>query len=132
MEKLSTWEGFLKEGREFKRVFTGALRRPAVFTPVILQNIAAMGIEKYFMAIFTRRKLLPNNHTMIDFIEEMRDFRPLDADMEADLRRFDELQSICSLDNIVTKEPEPEDIVLFERALARAAALAEEDCAVTL
>jgi len=100
-----------------------------VFTPALLQNIAAMGIEKFLMAVFTRRGMLPRNHTMTDFIEEMRTFRPLGAEMEADLRRFDELQSICSMDNIRTLEPEAADIALFARALDGAAALAEEECA---
>jgi hypothetical protein len=129
VESGLTWERFLGEGREFHRVFRGALGRPEVFTPALLQNIAAMGIEKFLMAVFTRRGMLPRNHTMTDFIEEMRAFRPLGAEMEADLRRFDELQSICSLDNIRTLEPEAADIALFARALDGAAALAEEECA---
>jgi len=126
MESHLNRERFLKEGREFHKVFRGARKRPGVFTPVILQNIAAMGIEKYFMAVFAGRGTLPYNHTMTDFIEELRAFRPLGADMEADLRRFDELQSICSLDNIRMLEPEAADIELFARALDGAAALAEE------
>ena len=57
MEKIKTetWREFYEEGQGFHRAARGGLKRPGVFTPEVVQNIAAMGIEKYFMAIFSRR-----------------------------------------------------------------------------
>ncbi|MDR1727649.1 MAG: hypothetical protein LBT74_06940 [Acidobacteriota bacterium] len=119
------WRKFLEEGRGFHKTVRGALRRPQVFTPEIVQNIAAMGIEKYFMAFFTRRGMMPQNHTMRDFVEECRAFAPLPDDLEASLLRFDELQSICSIDDFRIAKPLPGDVPKFVDAIDRVAALAE-------
>jgi len=110
MSDKKDWEVFLDEGRAYHKTAKGSLKRPEVFTPGIVQNICAMAIEKYFMAIFTQRGLFPANHTMTDFIEGMKSIAPLEADLEKKLRRFDELQSICSLEFYKIEEPQKEDI----------------------
>jgi hypothetical protein len=120
------WEQFLEDGRGFHRTVLGALKRPEVFTPEIIQNIAAMGIEKYFMAIFTRRGILPRNHTMRDFTEEAKAFIPLPADLEASLLYFDSLQNICSFDSFSITKPSAGDVGRFVEAINRVALLAEE------
>jgi hypothetical protein len=105
------------------------LKRPGVFTPELIQNIAAMGIEKYFMAVFTHRGLLPQNHTMTDFIEEMNAIRPLPEDLAENLRYFDSLQSICSMADFKIIKPGAEDVERFVTAIDRVALLAEEEVA---
>jgi hypothetical protein len=89
-----------------------------------------MGIEKYFMAIFTHRGCLPRNHTMTDFIEETKAFRPLPQDLEDSLRYFDSLQSICSLEYFKITKPKPEDVPRFVDAIDRVALFAEEEVAL--
>jgi hypothetical protein len=121
------WEQFFKEGREFHRTVLGSLKRPGVFTPEIIQNIAAMGIEKYFMAIFVHRGMLPRNHTMSDFVEETRSFMPLPEELEASLLYFDSLQSICSFDNFKITKPSPGDVDRFVNTINQVAALAERE-----
>lgn len=123
------WEQFLEEGRAFHRAVRGGLKRPEVFTPDIIQNIAAMGIEKYFMAFFTHRGILPKNHTMTDFIEEIKPLRPLPAELEKKLRYFDALQSICSLDAFQITKPGAEDVERFTQAIDEVARLAEAELA---
>jgi hypothetical protein len=121
------WEEFLEDGRGFHRTVLGGLKRPGVFTPEIVQNVAAMGIEKYFMAIFSRRGLLPRNHTMRDLTEEAKSFMALPEDLEASLLRFDELQNICSFDDFRITRPSPGDVDRFVDAINRVAALAEQE-----
>jgi hypothetical protein len=121
------WEQFLEDGRAFHRTARGALERPEVFTPELVQNIAAMGIEKYFMAIFAYRGRLPRNHTMGDLIDEAKTFMAVPEELEASLRYFDSLQSICSLDYFMIKKPEPGDAPLFVEAVDRMASLAERE-----
>jgi hypothetical protein len=125
--KKEGWEEFLEEGRGFHRTVLGALKRPGVFTPEIIQNIAAMGIEKYFMAIFSRRGLLPRNHTMRDLTEEVKSFMPLPETLEALLLYFDSLQNICSFDNFSITKPAAGDVDRFVEAINQVAALAEEE-----
>jgi hypothetical protein len=129
-ERKENWEQFLEDGRGFHRTVLGGLRRPGVFTPELIQNIAAMGIEKYFMAIFTRRGLLPQNHTMRDFVEEAGSFMVLPVGLEASLLYFDSLQNICSLDNFTITKPAPGDIARFVDAINQVAKLAEEEIGV--
>jgi hypothetical protein len=124
--KKEDWEQFLEDGRGFHRTVLGGLKRPGVFTPEILQNIAAMGIEKYFMAIFTRRGLLPRNHTMSDFVEETGSFMALSEELKASLLYFDSLQNICSFDDFRITKPAPEDVARFVDAINQVAKLAEE------
>jgi len=129
MAEKKDWEIFLDEAKGFHRTALGGRKRPEVFTPELIENIAAMSIEKYFMAIFTRRGLLPRNHTMTDFIEEMKDLRPLPPGLEEDLLFFDSLQSICSFADFMITKPKETDINRFITALEKTAALAEEELA---
>jgi hypothetical protein len=127
--KTPEWKKFFDEGRAYHKTARGSLKRPQVFTPEIVQNIAAMGIEKYFMAIFLHRGTLPLNHTMEDFIYGVKEFFPLPADLEEALRYFDSLQQICSIDDYRIVKPEPDDAPRFVAAIDRVAQLAEQELA---
>jgi HEPN domain-containing protein len=126
MEKKD-WEQFLEDGEAFHRTARGSLERPEVFTPDLVQNIAAMAIEKYFMAIFTHRGFMPRNHTMGDLLDEAKTFMAIPDDLDTSLRYFDSLQSICSMDNFLIKKPAPEDAPRFVEAVDRVALLAERE-----
>jgi hypothetical protein len=123
------WKKFYDEGRSYHKTARGSLKRPEVFTPEIVQNIAAMGIEKYFMSIFMHRGVLPRNHTMEDFIGEVKAFFPLPAGLEDSLRYFDSLQQICSIDDYRIVKPEAGDAPRFVEAIDRVALLAERELA---
>jgi hypothetical protein len=125
--EIKAWEEFLEDGRAFHRTARGSLKRPGVFTPELVQNIAAIGIEKYFMAIFAYRGLLPRNHTMGDLIDEAKTFMTIPEDLEASLRYFDSLQSICSMDYFTITKPAREEAPRFVEAIDRVAALAEQE-----
>jgi hypothetical protein len=128
-EKKQDWKQFFEDGQGFHRTVRGGLKRPAVFTPELIQNIAAMGIEKYFMSIFTHRGLLPQNHTMSDFVGEVKAFMTLPPDLEKSLLYFDSLQSICSIYDFTIIKPKPEDVPLFVDAIDRVSRLAEQEIA---
>lgn len=125
--ELDGWEAFLEEGRAYHKTAQRSVRRPEVFTPAIIQNIAAMGIEKYFMAIFMHRGILPRNHTMVDLLEEARAFLRIRPDLEATLRYMDSLQQICSLDAIETHEPSRADVPRFIEAMTMVSELARKE-----
>jgi hypothetical protein len=123
------WEQYFEDGQGFHRTVRGSVKRPEVFTPELIQNIAAMGIEKYFMSIFTHRGLLPQNHTMSDFVGEVKAFISLPEDLEKSLLYFDSLQSICSIYDFTIIKPKPGDVPLFIDAIDRVARLAEQEIA---
>jgi hypothetical protein len=124
------WKGFYDAGRAFHKTARGGLGRPEVFTPEIIQNIAAMAIEKYFMAIFTHRGILPRNHTMGDFLEEARNFMSLPAEFEETLRYMDSLQNICSVVDFKITRPKAADAPRFIEAADTLALLAERELAL--
>ncbi|MDR1959149.1 MAG: hypothetical protein LBQ54_08930 [Planctomycetaceae bacterium] len=119
-----SWRSFLTEGRAFHKTLQGSLKRPEVFNPLIVQNIAAMAIEKYFMAIFMHRGLMPMNHTMTDFLTEAKLFLTLPPQLEETLLYMDVLQQICSLDHFQITPPTDRDIPRFLEAADLVAELA--------
>ncbi len=125
----ANWVAFLQEGRSFRKTAQGSVRRPEIFTPTIVHNIVAMGIEKYFMAIFTHRGILPRNHTMTDLLEEAKETFAIGDETAETLRYMDSLQRICSVDDWSISPPKQEDIGRFLSALEVIADLAESELA---
>lgn len=123
------WLAFYTDGKGFHKTAQGSVRRPSVFTPEIIQNIVAMGIEKYLMAIFMHRGVLPYNHTMTDLLESARPLLPLSAELEATMRRIDSLQRICSVENFAITKPTAADVPAFLAAIDEVASLADAELA---
>jgi hypothetical protein len=122
------WQVFFDDGCGFHKTALGAVKRPEVFTPEIIQNIAAMGIEKYFMAIFTKRGQLPLNHTMTDLVNTAVSINlPIDRELMEILLYFDQLQQICSQDNFKIIQPSKSDIPKFLKALQDISTLAKKE-----
>jgi len=121
------WVPFLEDGARYHRTAQGSVRRPEVFTPAIIQNVAAMGIEKYFMAIFLRRGTLPRNHTLSDLMKEASSFLIIEPDLAETLRFMDSLQRICSIDDYSIETPSESDVPRFLSALDAVARLAERE-----
>jgi hypothetical protein len=123
------WLAFYNDGKKFHKTAQGSVRRPSIFTPEIIQNIVAMGIEKYFMAIFMHRGVLPYNHTMTDLLESARPLLSLSAELEATMRRIDSLQRICSIEDFSITKPTASDVPAFLAAIDEVASLADAELA---
>lgn len=124
------WEKFLEEGKSFHRIARGAQRRPGLFSAEIRMNLIGMAIEKYLMAIFLRRRSLPDNHTMTDLADAMKRIKPLPAEVESVMREMDDLQQICSPDEIRVRKPEEAENIRFLAALDTIAAIVESELAL--
>jgi len=125
--QLADWNTFYSEGKSYHKTAQGSVRRPEVFTPGIIHNLAAMSIEKYFMAIFMHRGSLPRNHTMADLVWEAKRLFPIDPELERILLHMDELQSICSIEHFKITEPEAGDVPDFIKAVEMVASLAARE-----
>jgi hypothetical protein len=95
--QLDDWRQFYQEGDDYLGTAVRAARRWEVFTPEILYNLAAMAIEKYFMALLMRHGDLADNHTMRDLIDSVERHLPIAPDLAATLIRLDAFQEICAL-----------------------------------
>jgi len=124
-----SWVEFYHEGLAFSRTARGALSRPRVFTPEILQNIVAMAIEKYFMAICLKRGQLPDNHTMMDLLDAMKGKIVIPEETQKTLLYMDELQQICSVELFHIEKPNPEDVSRFMDALTVVSTLTQRELA---
>ncbi|MDR0869159.1 MAG: hypothetical protein LBN39_00040 [Planctomycetaceae bacterium] len=114
---MSDWKTFLEEGRQFHRTAKGSVKRPDIFTPVIVQNIAAMAIEKYFMALFLKRGVMPLNHTILDLCSSAVTLLKLPPHLLKVLAEMDGVQQICSLEHFKITPPSSDDVLRFLNAL---------------
>jgi hypothetical protein len=128
--EMADWKAFLLEGQGYHRTAQGSVRRPEVFTPAIIHNLAGMSIEKYFMAMFMHRGIMPRNHTMRDLLEEAKPLFEIDDVLEKTLLYMDSLQEICSLEAYSITPPKPEDVPDFLAAVQSVARLAEKETGV--
>ena len=122
-EQLVDWNTFYIEGKQFHKTARGSVHRPEVFTPLIIENIAAMSIEKYFMAYFMHRGGLPHNHTLVDLLEEAQATLSMDPSLVESLRYMDSLQRICSAFNYSIIPPALSDVPRFLETLDAVARL---------
>lgn len=117
--QLDDWRQFYKEGDDYLGTATkAAARRREIFTPEILYNLAAMAIEKYFMALLMYHGDMADNHTMRDLISSVERHLPVAPDLAAALIRLDAFQEICALDTW-RRQPLTDEDVPYILATAR-------------
>lgn len=129
MDDVQSWVVFYRDGCAFERTARGAVHRAHVFTPEILQNLVAMAIEKYFMAICLKRGQLPYNHTMADLLEAMKDKIVIPDETQKTLLYMDQLQQICSVELFHIEKPRAEDVSRFIDALTVVSELIQQEFA---
>ncbi|MDR2762564.1 MAG: hypothetical protein LBB88_08200 [Planctomycetaceae bacterium] len=130
---IQDWREFFEDGYSFHKTARGAVNRPDVFTPTIIQNIAAMAIEKYFMAIFRKRGFMPLNHTMTDLVNAATTIAlPISSELLETLYYMDQLQQICSLDSFKIIEPVQSDVSRFLKAASDVANLAAKELQINI
>lgn len=125
---LSDWEEFYNDGKSFHKRTRMSIGQRQIYTPTLIQNLAAMSIEKYLMAIFMNRGILPRNHTMFDLVEELKQIIPVTPSLEKILLYMDSLQQICSIDNIIITSPKEDDIPDFLAAVDQVELIADALC----
>lgn len=114
---LTGWKDFYEEGKQYNSLVKGALKKPEKFTPEIIYNIAAMAIEKYFMAYFIKGSILPPNHTLLDLVDYMKQHEELPEDLEKRLLYMNDFQEICSIEHYERKTPSLIDLAYFSETV---------------
>ena len=121
------WEEKYSSGNGYRKTAHNAQNRTAVFTPSIIRNICAMGIESYFMAVFMHRGLLPRNHTMQDLLEDAEKLFPIEPGLKKAMLKIDNQMQLCSLENFKLTDASPDDVPEFLKALDDVAAVADRE-----
>ena len=107
---ITDWREYLKDGEKYLQTASGAsIRRSEIFTPEILYNITAMGIEKLIMGFLMSRGDLAENHTMGDLLFALKRHLKLPERLINDLLYLDSFQEICDLDTYNRRPPTPEE-----------------------
>jgi hypothetical protein len=115
----SSFAVFFVEGVQLVNRFESGLSRKDVFTPVIQYNIAAMAIEKLYMALLFFRGVQPCGHTLTEIAYSVKQAAGLDPLLEDDLARLDSMQQICSFDDFSPCLVSDDDIPFIRDVLDR-------------
>lgn len=109
---IEDWPKYLEEGKAFLATAQNAYTSERkIFTPEILYNVVAMGIEKLIMAMLMKSGNLPYNHTIGDLVDAMDEFIPGNMKkLGAKLKALDAFQEICDLEKYTIKIPTKDEI----------------------
>jgi len=119
---MNSGSTYLKDGAAYHRTAIGAKKRPEVFIPEIVYNLLAMAIEKYFMAFFEEHKTMPENHTFTDLINAANKIKPLDSELESELKALEFIQDICPIfEGYQRHKPDKEQLEKMYRVTNRVA-----------
>jgi len=130
LDTNSDWYTFYQDGAKLHKTTRGSIKRPEIFTPLIIENLAAMSIEKYFMAIFLSKDRLPANHTLQDLYTEAQTFIALDPSLVEILEYMNSLQQICSVFEPTVIPAQESDIPKFLKAVEMVSDLAKEQLGI--
>lgn len=110
-----TWKKFISDGDKYlKTAVNGCKNRKTVFTPNIIYNIVSMSIENYIMGYLFYHNHLPDNHTLIDLINGVKEISEVDDDLYKKVIHMNRFQeAICSLSAHIAEVPEEKDLKEF-------------------
>lgn len=96
-QAIEDWQQYKLEGQQFLNLAEGAFgKQNKLFTPEILYNLIAMGIEKLVMSSLMAIGRLPYNHTMHDLVSALEQWQPeIIRTLEGAVRALDSYQDIC-------------------------------------
>ncbi len=118
------WKMYLTDGdRYLNTAVNGFRNRPAVFTPEIVYNLVGMAIEKHVMGVMLHDKKMPDNHTLTDLVNALKDLCDVDRDLYDRILNMDRFQEICSLAAYHREPPAPNDVPEFLEVGTRVQAL---------
>lgn len=98
------------------------------FNASIRYNLLSMSLENYIMAILDFHGTMPTNHTYTDLIDGLETVMTVDENLKQRLLKYENIQSICSLEKFHVKQPTESELVDLRNAILQVGALAHETC----
>ena len=121
------WQNWLKEGDQFLKASKPESRSNRFGTSVVY-NLLSMALEKYIMAILDYRNSMPDNHTYTDLFNALDKVISIDAELKVRIMKYENIQSICSIEKYHTRDPSNEEIVDLKEAMLIFQAIAHRSC----
>jgi hypothetical protein len=122
------WELWLSNGEAYEKAIGGRSGKPSPFMPAIQYNLVALALESYVMAMVHYHGSLPENHTFTDLVRAWETVAPLDPGIKATILKYEDMQSICSLDNYHRFEPSQRDVLALQAAVATLGEIVKKTC----
>jgi len=113
------WLDYFIQGLQYKNTAERSLKRPEVFKPDIIYNLAAMAIEKILMAAFIIHGNLPYSHTLSVMGSAAKNMLALDEALIFDMDRMDNMQMICLEETVSYGEMKYDDVPFFLDVMRR-------------
>lgn len=121
------WKKWLKDGDQYMRA-SGLKKEKSVFNNTIRYNLLSMSLEGYVMAILDFHGTLPFNHTFRDLMEGLEKKVDLDADLKERILRYENIQSICSIEKYHRQAPKDDEIQALGSAVGEIGEMAHQIC----
>lgn len=126
--KKLNWKTWLQEGDQYLKAYGTRSR----FGAEIRYNLISMSFEAYTMAILDFHNCLPNNHTYTDLLIALESVITIDKTLKSRILKYENIQSICSIDKYHTEKPSEEDLSDLKSAVIEISTIAHTICNTTI
>lgn len=123
----NNWTEWLMQGDQYLKAGTPKSGK-SKFGTGILYNLLSMSMESYIMAILDYKKNLPDNHTYTDLVNGLERVMPVNPKLRDRILKYESIQSICSVDKFIIKEPTTHQIDDLRGAIIEVKGLAYDTC----
>ena len=122
------WQTWLVQGDQYLKAAKPKGER-SKFKSEILYNLLSMSMESYVMALLDIKKSLPDNHTYTDLMNALQGVMVIDQELIDRILKFENIQSICSIDKFHINAPTEEEIHELREAIIELGQIAHNTCA---
>lgn len=124
------WSRWMQDGDQFLKGATPKGKK-SILGNTVRYNLLSMSLEGYIMAILDFHQNMPSNHTYSDLIYGLEEVMPIDAALKTRILKYENIQSICSLEKYHRSEPTDEDLIDLFGAIQEISKMAHETCVVS-
>ena len=121
------WQEWLKNGDQYLKAATPRGEK-SVFGLELRYNLLSMSLEAYVMAMTDYHHNLPDNHTYTDLIMGLERVVPMDQILKNRLLKYENIQSICSLEKYHRTTPTEDELDDLKGAIDRISVMAHGNC----
>ena len=121
------WQTWLKNGDQYLNAATPKTPKSRFGTD-IRYNLLSMSLEGYIMAILDFHNDLPLNHTFYDLVTALETIMPLDETLKKRILRYENIQSICSIEKYHRSDPTEEELDDLKGAIVEISKMAHQAC----
>lgn len=121
------WKTWLQHGDQYLKAATPKGEKSRLGAD-IRYNVLSMSLEGYIMAMLDYNGCLPENHTYIDLINALDRVYPLDKDLRSRILRYENIQSICSIEQYSRRAPSDEELTDLHGAISEIGSIAHGIC----